>query len=156
VGYKNSISQPAWLNIAGSWQYRRHVASLLYLALLRLLTLSHLTTAPTMPHRSRSRPSPRARVLRRQVKRPVYRSRDGRCSLQQAGSCLGNAGARSSFVPRRCCDGTAHSSREVDEAASLPGRPAIDPEVRRLIFRWPGRTPVGLLRITTGDARIEA
>src|SRR5450756_2125907 len=24
VGYKNSISQPAWLNIAGSWQYRRH------------------------------------------------------------------------------------------------------------------------------------
>jgi len=25
VGYKNSISQPEWLNIAGSWQYRRHV-----------------------------------------------------------------------------------------------------------------------------------
>lgn len=26
VAYKNSISQPAWLNIAGPWQYRRHVS----------------------------------------------------------------------------------------------------------------------------------
>ena len=39
VGYKNSISQPAWLNIAGRGSIGAMLASLLYLVLRRLLTL---------------------------------------------------------------------------------------------------------------------
>ena len=39
VGYKNSIRQPAWLNIAERGSIGAMFASLLYLALLRLLTL---------------------------------------------------------------------------------------------------------------------
>jgi len=49
--------------------------------------------------------------------------RAARCG--KAGSFPKSAGVRSSFVPRRFCAGTGHSSREVDEAAS-PARAPRD------------------------------
>lgn len=88
------------------------LASLLYVVLRRLLTL----VAPK--HRSDDAAlgilvlHHQLQVLRRQVKRPVYRRGD-RALLAAASRILPkSAGVRSSFVPRRFCAGTGHSSRE--------------------------------------------
>ena len=53
--------------------------------------------APTNPWGTRTRSGSPASVVR--------------CSLRQAGSIPESTGVRSSFVPRRCCAGTGHSSR---------------------------------------------
>jgi len=112
-------------------------ASLLYLVLRRLLTL----VAPN--HRSDHAAQieilvlrHQLGVLRRQVKRPVYRRRSGRCSLRRAGSFPGNTGARSSFVPRGCCAGTGPLvARKWTRPHRPPGRPAIDPAVCKLTIQ---------------------
>ena len=77
VGYKNSIRQPAWLSIAGRGSIAAMLASLLYLVLRRFLTL----VAPN--HRSDDTAQieilvlrHQLAVLRRQVKRPIYRRCD--------------------------------------------------------------------------------
>ena len=88
--------------------------------------LSRRNIAPTMPHRLRSLSF--ATSSRSCAGRSSARSTGtgtARCSLRRAGSFPKSAGVRSSFVPRRFCAGTGHSSREVDEAAS-PARAPRD------------------------------
>jgi len=119
-----------------AWQYHAMLASLFYLVLRRLLTL----VAPN--HRSDDAAQieilvlrHQLGILRRQVKRPVYRRRTARCSLQQAGSCLGNGWGAFLIRPETLL--RWHRSlvaRKWTRPHRRPGRPAIDPEVCKLIL----------------------
>jgi putative transposase len=125
-------------------------ASLLYLALLRLLTL----VAPSY----RSDDAAQIEilvlrhelgVLRRQVKRPVYRSRDR--ALLAAASRILPRERWGAFLVRPETLLRWHRSlvaRKWTRPHRPPGRPAIDPEVRRLILSMARENPRwGYLRI---------
>jgi putative transposase len=149
VGYKNPIGHGP-LRIARRGSIAAMLASLLYLLLRRLLALgaSHDRSDQAaqieilvLRHQ--------LEVLRRQVKRPVYRHRD-RALL----------GAASRILPRDRWDAFLvrpetllrwHRSlvaRKWTWAHRPPGRPAIDPEVRKLILQMASENPRwGYLRI---------
>jgi putative transposase len=125
-------------------------ASLLYLALLRLLTLG----APS--YRSDDAAQIEILVLRhelgalrRQVKRPVYRSRDR--ALLAAASRILPRERWGAFLVRPETLLRWHRSlvaRKWTRPHRPPGRPAIDPEVRRLILSMARENPRwGYLRI---------
>src|SRR5664280_3559794 len=136
-------------------------ASLLYLALLRLLTL----VAPN--HRSGDTAEieilvlrHELGVLRRQVKRPVYRRRDR--ALLTAASRILPRERWSAFLVRPETLLRWHRSlvaRKWTRPRRRPGRPAIDPEVCKLILQMARENPRwGYLRIkgelgSSGSAR---
>ena len=120
-------------------------ASLLYLALLRLLTL----VAPSY----RSDDAAQIEilvlrhelgVLRRQVKRPVYRSRD-RALLAAASRILPRERWGAFLVRPETLLRWQRSlvARKWTRPHRPPGRPAIDPEVRRLILSMARENPWG-------------
>jgi hypothetical protein len=150
VGYKNSIRQPAWLSIAGRGSIAAMLASLLYLVLRRFLTL----VAPN--HRSDDAAQieilvlrHQLVVLRRQVKRPVYRRRDR--ALLAAASRILPKEHWGAFLVRPETLFRWHRSlvaRKWTKPHRRPGRPAIDPEVCKLILQMAKENPRwGYLRI---------
>ena len=138
------VSRPDWSSehrLAS--QHAAMLASLLYVVLRRLLGLvapSHRSDAAAQVEILVLRHQ--LGVLRRQVKRPVYRRRD-RALLAAAGRILprehwGAFLVRPETLLRR------HRSlvaRKWTRPHRPPGRPAIDPEVGKLILRMASQNP---------------
>jgi len=154
VGYKNSIRQPRrsgrWLSIARHDSIAAMLASLLYLVLRRLLTLvapnrrsGHVAQIEILVLRHQ------LEVLRRQVKRPVYRRRDR--ALLAAASRILPKEHWGAFLVRPETLLRWHRSlvaRKWTRPHRRPGRPAIDPEVCKLILQMARENPRwGYLRI---------
>jgi hypothetical protein len=154
VGYKNSIRQPRrrgpWLSIAPHDSIAAMLASLLYLVLRRLLTLvapnhrsDHVAQIEILVLRHQ------LEVLRRQVKRPVYRRRDR--ALLAAASRILPKEHWGAFLVRPETLLRWHRSlvaRKWTRPHRRPGRPAIDPEVCKLILQMARENPRwGYMRI---------
>ena len=154
VGYKNSIRRHRrsgrWLSIARHDSIAAMLASLLYMVLLRLLT----RVAPK--HRSDDAAQieilvlrHQLQVLRRQVKRPVYRHGDR--ALLAAASRILPKERWGAFLVRPETLLRWHRSlvaRKWTRAHRRPGRPAIDPEVCKLILQMARENPRwGYMRI---------
>ena len=112
--------------------------------------LSHRTIAPTMSHRSRSSSfATSSGSCRRQVKRPVYRRRDR--ALLAAASRILPKEHWGAFLVRPETLLRWHRSlvaRKWTRPYRRPGRPAIDPEVCKLILQMARENPRwGYLRI---------
>jgi putative transposase len=120
-------------------------ASLLYLVLRQLLTL----VAPNHGSEDVARLEilvlrHQLSVLRRQVKRPVYRHRDR--ALLAAASGLLPRGRWGVFLVRPETLLRWHRALVAGKWTRphrRPGRPTIDAQVCKLILRWRGRTPAG-------------
>jgi len=145
VGYKNSIRQPRrsgrWLSITRHDSIAAMLASLLYMVLRRLLTL----VAPK--HRSDDAAIEifvlrhQLQVLRRQVKRPVYRHGDR--ALLAAASRILPKERWSAFLVRPETLLRWHRSlvaAKWTRPHRSPGRPAIDPKVCKLILQMARET----------------
>ena len=154
MGYKNSIRQPRrsgrWLSIARRDTIAAVPASLLYLVLRRLLSLvapnrrsDHVAQIEILVLRHQ------LEVLRRQVKRPVYRRRDR--ALLAAASRILPKEHWGAFLVRPETLLRWHRSlvaRKWTRPHRRPGRPAIDPEVCKLILQMARENPRwGYLRI---------
>jgi len=152
VGYKNSIGQPAErpTRIVEHDSIVAMLASLLYLLLRRLLALgaSHDRSDQAaqieilvLRHQ--------LEVLRRQVKRPVYRRRDR--ALLAAASRILPRDRWGAFLVRPETLLRWHRSlvaRKWTRPHRPPGRPSIDPQVCQLILRMAHENPRwGYLRI---------
>src|SRR5450756_729236 len=150
-----------WLSIAPHDSIAAMLASLLYLVLRRLLTL----VAPN--HRSDDVAQieilvlrHQLGVLRRQVKRPVYRRRD-RALLAAASRILPKEHWGAFLVRPETLLGWHRSlvARKWTRPHRPPGRPAIDPQVCKLILQMARENPRwGYLRIkgelgSSGSAR---
>ena len=157
MGYKYSIV-PAWipiLGIAGAWPAMRDriatvLSSLLYLLLRRLLGM--------LPSGDRAAEQVRLEnlvlrhqvaILRRQVKRPVYRMSDR--ALLAAASRMLPRERWSAFLVRPETLLRWHRRLVVGKWTKphrRPGRPTLDPRVKRLILRLAKENPRwGYMRI---------
>jgi putative transposase len=88
-------------------------------------------------------------VLRRQVKRPIYRASDKALLAAVSRRFGGRCGVRSWSAQRRCCPWHRQLlARKWTRPHRPPGRPALDPEVRKLILRLGRENPRwGYIRI---------
>jgi len=139
-----------WLSIAPHDSIAAMLGSLLYLVLRRLLSLvapnrrsDHVAQIEILVLRHQ------LEVLRRQVKRPVYRRRD-RALLAAASRILPKEHWGAFLVRPETLLGWHRSlvARKWTRPYRRPGRPAIDPEVCKLILQMARENPRwGYLRI---------
>jgi hypothetical protein len=157
VGYKYSIVpvRTMVLGTAGAWPAMRDriaavFSSLLYLVLRRLLgMLSSKDRAAEHVHLENLVLRHEVAILRRQVKRPVYRMRD-RALLSAASRMLPRERWSAFLVrPERLLRWHRRLvARTWTRPHRRPGRPSLDPEVRRLILRMAKENPRwGYMRI---------
>jgi hypothetical protein len=146
VGSRNSNRAPEKVTARPSGTIPRWFQSLLCLLVRRLLGLlrsSEHTVAEAdleivvLRHQ--------LAVLRRQVKRPVYR-RTGRSWPRRAGCSPERCGARSWSGRRRSFDGTGSWSQ-----GSGPTAPAIDRETKELVLRLARENPKWVYRRIQGE-----
>jgi putative transposase len=121
------------------------IRSLLYLVLRRILGLVHSDQRSAAEAELENAVlRHQVAILRRQVKRPVYRTSD-RAFLAAASRLLPRRrGARSWSAQRRFAMASSPGTR----AHRPPGRPSLDPEVRKLVLRLARENPRwGYMRI---------